>query len=839
MSEMPVVVLPLAYILIFIALKPYESGVRARAIFAACIWGALLFGITEVLSAIHLIARSALAYAWMGVCFGAAACLLIQARDYAPGRAFRAWTKTWRDFPQESKVLSVGVVVLATLVALTAIVAPPNTWDAIYYHMPRVMMWISNRSIAFYPTLDFDQLLSAPWAEYAMLHLMLLAGNDHLVNLVELSSWVGATIGASLIAQELGAGRRGQVLAAVTCATIPQGVLEASGAMNCVVVAFWIVSCVFGLLRFSRIGGWLALLSAAAASGLAIATKGTAYPILPVIGVACWWLARPVSKRSFLVRLPSFVLIVLLLNGPLWLRNFALTGSPLGNGFAEGGPRFQRAVGRLSIRGSAANVVRNLALQVTVSDRIDRVGGQIASKVIRLMGEDPDDPDFLWHPSAEAPTFDHFRTNGPGRDEVLAGNPLHLLLIVLACWLALSSREEGSREVRMYTLGLIGSFLMFSVLLRWQPWGGRYQLAFFALGAGLVGVIVPSRIGRATATAVGAVLIVAVLPYALSNDLRPLLSAQLAPSRFFRDPFAGSIWTIPRYNIYFADLHKNLARSYEEVGNAVLGSACKDVGIDDSLELYDYPLMAFLEVGSGRRRVRYMGVFNSSLKYRDTGSSPCAVICFACARVPHKWAEYRSFGNRVSIFADTAVFSSSGRIANNEALQGASVRDRVDSQGIAQAALSHFFTLRDLNSRRMGEMWRLYQWAGSEHPGVRSALEERIDAIERPVQDAARAWELTAALRVQATNGAPGVDFGPLVDAEQALGNFAADSAHAMSEFVGFVNGLSQPVGSDGETSYRGSSLSPEPDRTYLKSADLMASQTEGQAISTSRMRKN
>jgi hypothetical protein len=334
---------------------------------------------------------------------------------------------------------------------------------------------------------------------------------------------------------------------------------------------------------------------------------------------------------------------------------------------------------------------------------------------------------------------------------------------------------------------------------------------------------------------VGAVLIAAALPYALSNDLRPLLSAQLAPSRFFRDPFAGSIWTIPRYNIYFADLHKNLARSYEEVGNAVLGSGCKDVGIDDSLELYDYPLMAFLEVGSGRRRVRYMGVFNSSLKYRDTGSSPCAVICFACARVPHKWAEYRSFGNRVSIFSDNAVFSSSGRVTNNETLQGASVRDGVHSQRIAQAARTHFMKLRDLNSHRMGEMWRLYQWAGSEHPGVRSALEERIDAIERPVQDAARAWELTAALRVQATNGAPGVDFGPLVDAEQALGNFAADSAHAMSEFVGFVNGLNQPVGSDGETSYRGSSVSPEPDRTDLKSADLMASHTEGQAISTRR----
>jgi hypothetical protein len=40
----------------------------------------------------------------------------------------------------------------------------------------------------------------------------------------------------------MGAGYHGQVLAAVICATIPQGLLQASGAKNDYVLAFWLLT---------------------------------------------------------------------------------------------------------------------------------------------------------------------------------------------------------------------------------------------------------------------------------------------------------------------------------------------------------------------------------------------------------------------------------------------------------------------------------------------------------------------------------------------------------------------------------------------------------------------
>ncbi len=96
----------------------------------------------------------------------------------------------------------------------------------------------------------------SPWAEYAILHLDVLYGGDRLVNLVEFASMGGTLIGVSLIAERLGASKRGQLLAVLACATLPEGVLEASGAMNTYVGAFWIVVTVYYLLRWNDRQNW-------------------------------------------------------------------------------------------------------------------------------------------------------------------------------------------------------------------------------------------------------------------------------------------------------------------------------------------------------------------------------------------------------------------------------------------------------------------------------------------------------------------------------------------------------------------------------------------------------
>ena len=62
------------------------------------------------------------------------------------------------------KVLHCGLGLLVGIVGLTALLAPPNTWDAISSHLPRVVLWATNRSVQIYATADYSQVLMTPWA---------------------------------------------------------------------------------------------------------------------------------------------------------------------------------------------------------------------------------------------------------------------------------------------------------------------------------------------------------------------------------------------------------------------------------------------------------------------------------------------------------------------------------------------------------------------------------------------------------------------------------------------------------------------------------------------------
>lgn len=109
---------------------------------------------------------------------------------------------------------------------LLLIVSPPNNWDSMTYHMSRVAHWIQNHSVAHYPTYNLPQLFHPPFNSFTIMHLQILSGRDTFANLVQWWAMIGSIIGTSLIAKQLGAKERGQILAAVFCATLPLGILK-------------------------------------------------------------------------------------------------------------------------------------------------------------------------------------------------------------------------------------------------------------------------------------------------------------------------------------------------------------------------------------------------------------------------------------------------------------------------------------------------------------------------------------------------------------------------------------------------------------------------------------
>ncbi len=173
--------------------------------------------------------------------------------------------------------LVVGVAAVLVITALVALWAPPNTSDAMSYHLPRVMHWLQDRSLAVYPTHVQLQIQAPPGAEYLILNLIALGGDDQLATLVQWAAFAATTLAVSLVASLLGGNRLAQILAAVVFATLPMAILQSSGTKNDLVSSLWIVSLAAFVLVFRDRRTYGLALLIGLATGLALLTRPTAY----------------------------------------------------------------------------------------------------------------------------------------------------------------------------------------------------------------------------------------------------------------------------------------------------------------------------------------------------------------------------------------------------------------------------------------------------------------------------------------------------------------------------------------------------------------------------------
>jgi len=213
------------------------------------------------------------------------------------------------------------------------LIYPSNNWDSMAYHMPRIIHWIQNESLAHYRTSIYPQLNSPPFAEQLILNINLLIGNDYFSNSVQLFYLLATGLVSSLIAKKIGLNRFIQILSFFLVITLPESILLASSTHNELVMSFFVLSSIYFFIDTSRLSKTISFLFLGFSVGLAIATKAPAYIFLTVfvfIWIAYQLYLIVIHKKIKIINYLIVLLTVLLINSAQYFRNYQLTNHLFG-----------------------------------------------------------------------------------------------------------------------------------------------------------------------------------------------------------------------------------------------------------------------------------------------------------------------------------------------------------------------------------------------------------------------------------------------------------------------------------------------------------------------------
>lgn len=476
-----------------------------------------------------------------------------------------------------------------------AVAYPPNTWDSMTYHLPRIEHWIQNGNLDFYPTSIERQLISAPFAEIAILYGRILTGSDYLMNIVQWFSFLGSLIVVSKIVANLGLNRKCQLVSVLFLGTLPIVILEASSTQTDLVLTFWTLCAV------ERLQTWIVQKRSSVAwefgvaLGLAILTKGSAYVILfPFVLAFVFFGLRRYKK----LLLPTVVagLLCLLINAPHYIRSYKSYNTPIVSHYGT--------VSNLGITSFAlatfGNIYSNIPIPVCNADNIN--------KKLQHLGSDIFPYGVLRVHSVKSKQ--QIMTELFSYHEDTVKNSLHTSLILFSFVIIFVTRT--SRNIFRYGILCALSWLLFFYLIPWQPWIVRLQVPLFGLSAVIFAVAWSSLKWKTLRIGILLVMCVTSLLPLLFNYSRPIKSIGRGVPYINMYTSYISIWNSDRERLMFSNLLK-LYPDYKNIQEMLTQKNVRNVGLVIDGDAWEYPLWVMLRNSKNRDiQITHLNINNIS-----------------------------------------------------------------------------------------------------------------------------------------------------------------------------------------------------------------------------------
>jgi hypothetical protein len=455
--------------------------------------------------------------------------------------------------------------VLALILFVTFFIAlayPPNNWDSMTYHLPRIEHWLQNKSLNHYYTSNDRQLFSAPFAEILILQGRALSGDDYLANLVQWFCFLGSIMGISKIAGHLGMNKKMQIISALFFAAVPMAILQASSTQTDLVATFCIICLTERLFAWRKTGALFESISFGIALGLSILTKGTAYfiafPFVLYFAVIC---IKHFRKRFIGGCLAA--ILCLAINFPHYTRNYLAFNNPL--------EAHSNTVSNFTIKSFVVTFFADINSNLVFPFHRTRVD-KLLERILDAL-------------EVDNTIFPYGRPSIQGIEnlitfhEDLVKNFLHMILIIITFVLFLYGKKRN-----MYIFLVIGSWCMFAYCIPWQPWITRLQLPLFALSAPVFSLVFEDK-NKFRKLSMFLLISYAILPLVL-NSSRPLLPISGVTSE-------KTVWNTPRDELVFIN-RQYLDTSYTYACAAVVQAKIQNLGIIIGYDSWEYPLWRYI-----------------------------------------------------------------------------------------------------------------------------------------------------------------------------------------------------------------------------------------------------
>ena len=430
--------------------------------------------------------------------------------------------------PPEAGILGIALVYLL----LQAILLPPSSWDAMTYHLPRVLLWEQNHTLLLR---DYSLYFQAvfPVGSDILYHLFLRLQTDYGLGIFSWLSYVVILLGT----YELARPRVGQEIAltsSLLIASMPNFIYAATATKNDIIVAAVAVGCMLWAdywLRRPSIDS-LSGLGLTLAFGISVKITFLFFAAPFIFMYICLTLKKKKlkmlaclvsnnKKNIFLMILPVFVMSQCW----LFLNNYHQFGGWLGP--KEVGNNNQNHDGLV---GGIANLIRYSFQSIHFTRPVDRafhfLFGWPITEMLQLIYDSNFRPTFGQLGYALGANNAPFQIKWQPEEATSWFGPLSTLVIVPASiWSVIWG--QGFSKLMLY----VGGFLVLAISyqLGWDPWRCRFfMLTFVSTGPCVSAFFKELGVKRWVLSGIRFLCLLIVCYACAFNTLKPIVISQVS-----------------------------------------------------------------------------------------------------------------------------------------------------------------------------------------------------------------------------------------------------------------------------------------------------------------------